>query len=66
VIQNSKVLVISKPVLNPPQKMIPVTNETDEMAKIEYFALGFLKAFHSRLKNPGCSLDMDGSLFKSH
>jgi hypothetical protein len=46
------------PVLKPPQKMMPVTKDTDEIAKIEYFALGFFKAFQSRFKKPGWSLDM--------
>jgi hypothetical protein len=41
---------------------MPVTKDTDEIAKIEYFALGFFKAFQSRFKKPGWSLDMGWSL----
>jgi hypothetical protein len=56
--QNSRLLVASSAVLKPPQKIMPVTKDMDEMAKIEYLALGFLKKFQIRFKKPGWSLDM--------
>jgi hypothetical protein len=63
VIQNSKVFVISIPVFKPPQKMMPDTKEMDEMAKSEYFALGFFKVCQIFRKKPVLSLVMGMNLW---
>jgi hypothetical protein len=56
--QNSSLLVASKPVLNPPQKMMPSTKNSDAMPRKEYFTLGFRKARQQRLKRPGAAAEL--------
>jgi hypothetical protein len=54
-------LVISSPVWNPPQKRMPNTNETLEIARTVYWVVGVLRKVHNLLIRPVAFSDMSPS-----